>query len=53
MDGFGPGFLENRKDLIAAVTLEDLKGVAKHMLNPENLIISIVGTPALQPPRTT
>lgn len=52
MDGFGPGFFETRKATIAAVTLGDLKRVAKHMLNPDNLIISIAGTPALQPARS-
>lgn len=48
--GLGPGFLEARTTMISAVTLEDLHGVAKHILNPENLIIAIAGTPALQPP---
>jgi zinc protease len=50
-NGFGPDFFENRKAMIAAVTLEQIKGVAKYMLDPENLIISIAGTPALQPAR--
>jgi zinc protease len=49
MSGLGPGFIERRAHLIAAVTLDDLKRVAKSMLNPENLIISIAGTPAFQP----
>jgi zinc protease len=51
LNGFGPDFFENRKAMIAAVTLEQIKGVAKYMLDPENLIISIAGTPALQPAR--
>lgn len=51
MDGFGPGFFETRKATIAAVSLGDLKRVAKHLLDPDNLIISIAGTPTLQPPR--
>ncbi|MCV4656126.1 hypothetical protein OFM13_32830, partial [Escherichia coli] len=50
--GFGPDFFASRKDEIAAVTLDDLKSVAGPMLDPENLIISIAGSPALQPPRT-
>ncbi|MFA5900321.1 MAG: pitrilysin family protein, partial [Hyphomicrobium sp.] len=52
MAGFGPEFFENRKRLIAAVTLDDLKRVAKRMLDPKDLIVSIAGSPALQPPRT-
>lgn len=47
--GMGPDFIERRQEMIAAVTLEDLKRVARYMLDPENLIISIAGTPALQP----
>jgi zinc protease len=47
--GFGPDFIERRKAMIAAVTLDDLKRVARYMLDPENLIVSIAGTPALQP----
>jgi zinc protease len=47
--GFGPDFHESRHAMIAAVTLDDLKRVAANMLNPENLIVSIAGTPALQP----
>jgi zinc protease len=52
MLGFGPEFFENRKVMIEAVTLEDLRAVAKRMLDPENLIVSIAGSPALQPART-
>jgi zinc protease len=52
MDGFGTDFVETRKALLAAVTLEDLKRVASHVLDPENLIVSIAGAPALQPART-
>jgi zinc protease len=51
MDGFGPDFFEQRKQMIAAVSLEDLKRVATNLFDPENLIISIAGTPALQLPR--
>ena len=51
-NGFGPHFFEARKNLIAAVMLDDLKEVAKRLLDPENLIVSIAGSPALQPART-
>jgi zinc protease len=48
MDGFGPEYVENRNAMIAAVTLDDLKRVAKRLLDTQNLIITIVGKPALQ-----
>jgi zinc protease len=51
MSGFGPHFFESRKSLIADVRLRDLQAFAGRMLNPENLIVSIAGSPALQPPR--
>jgi zinc protease len=51
MDGFGPEFFEQRKEMITAVSLDDVKRVARELLDPENLIISIAGTPALQSPR--
>ena len=48
MDGFGPEYIENRNALIAAVTLDDLKRVAKRMLDTDNLIVTIVGKPELE-----
>lgn len=50
--GFASNYFNERKALLAAVTLDDLKRVAKYMLDPEDLIVSIAGVPALQPART-
>jgi len=47
MDGFGPDYIENRNAMIAAVTLDDMKRVAKHLLETQNLIVTIVGKPIL------
>jgi zinc protease len=49
MDGFGPDYVENRNAMIAAVTLDDMKRVAKHLLETDNLIVTIVGKPTLGP----
>ena len=49
MDGFGPDYVENRNAMIAAVTLDDMKRVAKNLLDTQNLIVTIVGKPALGP----
>ena len=48
MDGFGPEYVDNRNAMIAAVTLDDLKRVAKRLLDTQNLIVTIVGKPTLQ-----
>jgi zinc protease len=47
MDGFGPEYVDNRNAMIAAVTLDDLKRVAKRLLATDNLIVTIVGKPTL------
>ena len=49
MDGFGPEYVENRNGMIAAVTLDDMKRVAKKLLETQNLIVTIVGKPTLGP----
>lgn len=48
MDDFGPEYIENRNDMIAAVSMEDMKRVAKRMLDTDNLIVTIVGKPTLE-----
>ncbi len=48
MDGFGPEYVDNRNAMIAAVTLDDEKRVAKRLLETQNLIVTIVGKPTLQ-----
>lgn len=47
MMGFGADYIDNRNSLITAVTLGDLKRVAKRLLNTDNLIVTIVGRPIL------
>jgi zinc protease len=48
MDGFGPEYVDNRNAMVAAVSLDDLKRVAKRLLDTNNLIVTVVGKPALQ-----
>jgi zinc protease len=48
MDGFGPEYVDNRNAMIAAVTLDDEKRVAKRLLETQNLIVTIVGKPTLE-----
>jgi zinc protease len=48
MDDFGPEYIDNRNDMIAAVTLDDVKRVAKRLLETDDLIVTIVGKPTLQ-----
>jgi zinc protease len=48
MDGFGPDYVENRNAMVAAVTLDDVKRVAKRLLSTDDLIVTIVGKPTLQ-----
>ena len=48
MDDFGPEYIDNRNDMMAAVTLDDVKRVAKRLLDTDDLIVTIVGKPTLQ-----
>ena len=48
MDDFGPEYIDNRNDMMAAVTLDDVKRVAKRLLNTNDLIVTIVGKPTLK-----
>ena len=48
MDDFGPEYVETRNAMIAAVTLDDEKRVAKRLLDAQNLIVTVVGKPMLQ-----
>ena len=45
-DDFGPDYIDNRNKMIEALTLDDAKRVAKRLLAPDNLIVTIVGQPA-------
>jgi zinc protease len=49
LDGFGPEYVDNRNAMIAAVTLDDVKRVAKRLLDTQNLIVTIVGKPSMAP----
>jgi len=48
MDDFGPEYIENRNDMIAAITLDDMKRVAKRLLKTDDLIVTIVGKPTFE-----
>lgn len=48
MDDFGPEYIDNRNDMMAAVTLDDVKRVAKRLLDTDDLIVTIVGKPSLK-----
>lgn len=45
LDGLGPNFINERNDMIAKVTLEDVNRVAKNLLKPEKLTFIVVGKP--------
>lgn len=47
--GYGIGYVDERNGLIEAVTREDVARVAKRLLKPEALLVSIVGKPNLSP----
>ena len=51
-DNLGIDYVTKRNDLIRAVTVEDAKRVAKRLIDPEALTISIVGRPEGIPLRT-
>lgn len=45
LDGFEPDYLDRRNDLIEAVTLEDVRRVAKRLLGDPKLLVVVVGKP--------
>jgi zinc protease len=45
-DGYDPSFLDERNRLIAAVTTDDAKRVAKRLFAGQKLLVTIVGRPA-------
>jgi zinc protease len=49
-DGFGPDYVDNRNKLIEAITLDDVKRVAKGLLATDGLIVTVVGKPANMKP---
>jgi len=44
-DGMGVDYVEKRNDYFNAVTLEDLRRVAKKYMKPENFTFVMVGSP--------
>ena len=45
MEEFGPDYIEKRNSLIDAVTLADIKRVSAKLLDPSQLIVTVVGKP--------
>jgi zinc protease len=45
LDGFGPDYLDRRNGLIEAVTIEDVRRVAKRLLGDPKLLVVVVGKP--------
>ncbi len=45
LDGLGADYIERRNGEIDAVTVDDVKRVAKRLLEPKNLIVTVVGEP--------
>jgi zinc protease len=44
-EGFGADYVEKRNKIIEAITMDDVKRVAKRLLKPDGLIVTIVGKP--------
>jgi zinc protease len=44
-DGLGANYTDGRNDMIASVAIEDVRRVAKRLLDPERLIVAIAGRP--------
>ena len=45
VEGLGPDYVENRNAMIDAVTLDDVKRVAKRLFEGKDLIVTVVGKP--------
>jgi zinc protease len=45
LEDLGINFLDQRNSIISSIKLEDLNTTAKKLLDPDNLVIVIVGTP--------
>jgi zinc protease len=45
LDDLGIDYLERRNGEIEAVTVDDIKRVAKRLMEPKNLIVTVVGEP--------
>lgn len=45
MEGFGTDYVDKRNKIIEAITMDDVKRVAKRLLNADGLIVTVVGKP--------
>lgn len=50
MEDLGIDYIEKRNAQIEAVTLDDIRAIAKRLLKPDGLIISVVGQPGAAKP---
>ncbi len=44
-EGFGTDYVETRNKIIEAIMIDDVKRVAKRLLQPDGLIVTVVGKP--------
>lgn len=49
LEELGIDYVDRRNELIEAVTPEDIARVARRLLRPDNLLVSVVGQPNLSP----
>jgi zinc protease len=45
MEGFGTDYVDQRNKIIEAISMDDVKRVAKRLLKPDELIVTVVGKP--------
>jgi zinc protease len=50
-EGLGIDYVERRNAEVTAVTMDDLKRVAKRLLQPDQLLVTVVGQPVGLPPK--
>ena len=46
--GYADDYAKQREDIVKAMTVEDIKGLAKKYLNPDKMIYLVVGDAATQ-----
>ena len=46
LEDFGPDYITNRNAMIKAVTIADIRRVAAELLDPKDLMVTVVGQPA-------
>lgn len=45
IEGFGTDYVDQRNKIIEAISMDDVKRVAKRLLKPDELIVTVVGKP--------